>query len=156
MVRVLVQRLHLRFRDCARLGRVSTDADQISDAERNRRSREDPRRLNANARTRGRAEASVRLSWDPKYIPRRCSRISGEGEPNFLCSSDCVAERAVSRELFSASDCESVVGYKRPPKASQFQKGKSGNPGGRTNKPVIAGVFRKISKQKVRTNGQNV
>jgi hypothetical protein len=55
-----------------------------------------------------------------------------------------------------ADDRENEVGYKKPPKASQFQKGKSGNPGGRPKQePGIAGVFRKISKQKVRTNGQN-
>lgn len=55
-----------------------------------------------------------------------------------------------------SNDCESKVGYKKPPKASQFQKGKSGNPGGRPKQePDIAGVVRKISKQKVRTNGPN-
>jgi Family of unknown function (DUF5681) len=55
-----------------------------------------------------------------------------------------------------SDDFESEVGYKKPPKTSQFQKGKSGNPGGRTKQePDIADVFRKISKQKVRTNGPN-
>ena len=53
-------------------------------------------------------------------------------------------------------DSESEVGYKKPPKDSQFKKGKSGNPRGRPRKdPGIAAVFRKISKQVVRTNGQN-
>src|SRR5215469_9184742 len=37
MVGLLVQRLHLRFRDCARPGRVRANADQVVDAERNRR-----------------------------------------------------------------------------------------------------------------------
>jgi hypothetical protein len=48
------------------------------------------------------------------------------------------------------------VGYKKPPKGSQFQKGKSGNSNGRPKQnPGIAEVFRKVSKQKVRTNGPN-
>jgi hypothetical protein len=51
-------------------------------------------------------------------------------------------------------DCESEVGYRKPPKASQFQKGKSGNPRGRPREsPGIAAVFKKVSKQVVRTNG---
>jgi hypothetical protein len=55
-----------------------------------------------------------------------------------------------------ASDCESEVGYKKPPKASQFPKGKSGNPRGRPRKdPGIAAVFRKVSKQVVHTNGKS-
>ncbi len=54
------------------------------------------------------------------------------------------------------NDNEYDVGYGRPPKASQFQKGKSGNSRGRPKQdPGVAAVFRKISKQKVRTNGQN-
>jgi hypothetical protein len=48
------------------------------------------------------------------------------------------------------------VGYRNPPKASQFQKGKSGNSHGRPKQEAgIASVFRKISKQKVRANGPN-
>jgi hypothetical protein len=48
------------------------------------------------------------------------------------------------------------VGYRKPPKGSQFQEGKSGNSSGRPKQdPGIAAVFRKISKQKVRTNGPN-
>jgi hypothetical protein len=48
------------------------------------------------------------------------------------------------------------VGYRKPPRASQFKKGKSGNACGRPkNLPGIAATFRKISKQKVRTNGPN-
>jgi hypothetical protein len=48
------------------------------------------------------------------------------------------------------------VGYRKPPKGSQFQKGKSGNSSGRPKQdPGIAAVFRKTCKQKVRTNGQN-
>jgi hypothetical protein len=55
-----------------------------------------------------------------------------------------------------ASDCESEVGYKKPPKASQFPKGKSGNPRGRPREtPGIAAVFRKVSKQVVQTNGKS-
>ena len=47
------------------------------------------------------------------------------------------------------------VGYGRPPKASQFKKGKSGNPRGRPKKdPSIAALFRKICNQRVKTNGQ--
>jgi hypothetical protein len=55
-----------------------------------------------------------------------------------------------------ADDCQNEVGYKNPPKASQFQKGQSGNPSRRPRKDQgIAGVFWKVSKQFVRTNGQN-
>jgi hypothetical protein len=53
-----------------------------------------------------------------------------------------------------AEDDKYDVGYGKPPKASQFPKGKSGNSRGRPKQePGIAAVFRKISKQKVRANG---
>jgi hypothetical protein len=46
------------------------------------------------------------------------------------------------------------VGYGKPPKGSQFQKGKSGNSSRRPKQdPGIAAVFRKVSKQKVTANG---
>ena len=35
----------------------------------------------------------------------------------------------------AASKKDYEVGYKRTPKASRFQKGKSGNPGGKRKKP---------------------
>jgi hypothetical protein len=48
------------------------------------------------------------------------------------------------------------VGYRKPPKGSQFQKGKSGNSNGRLKQdPGITAMFRKISKQKVTANGPN-
>jgi hypothetical protein len=54
------------------------------------------------------------------------------------------------------ADSEYDIGYGKPPKASQFPKGQSGNSRGRPKQvPGIATVFRKISKQKVRTNGKN-
>jgi hypothetical protein len=53
-----------------------------------------------------------------------------------------------------AEEREDEVGYGKPPKATRFQKGESGNPRGRPRKgPGIADVFRKVSKQVVKTNG---
>ena len=55
-----------------------------------------------------------------------------------------------------ADDRENEVGYKKPPRASQFPKGKSGNPGGRPRKdPCMAAVFRKVSRQVVSAIGKN-
>jgi len=54
-----------------------------------------------------------------------------------------------------ADNREFEVGYKNPPKATQFQKGRSGNPSGRRRAdPGIPAVFRRVAKQIVRTNGQ--
>jgi hypothetical protein len=51
---------------------------------------------------------------------------------------------------------EDEVGYGKPPKATRFQKGKSGNPGGRPRQnPGIADLFRKVSKQVVQAKGPN-
>jgi hypothetical protein len=55
-----------------------------------------------------------------------------------------------------AKDTENQVGYKSPPKASRFKKGRSGNPSGRPRKaPGIPELLTKVSKQKVLTNGKN-
>jgi Family of unknown function (DUF5681) len=51
---------------------------------------------------------------------------------------------------------EDEVGYGKPPKATRFEKGKSGNPRGRPRQnPGIAELFRKVSKQVVQANGPN-
>jgi hypothetical protein len=55
-----------------------------------------------------------------------------------------------------SSEIENQVGYKKPPRAFQFQKGRSGNPSGRPRKPPgLAELLRKIAKQKVLTNTRN-
>ena len=52
-----------------------------------------------------------------------------------------------------AADFEDQVGYKKPPQASQFQKGCSGNPSGRPRQASgIPELLRKIAKQIVLTN----
>lgn len=54
-----------------------------------------------------------------------------------------------------ANDIENEVGYKKPPKATPFQKGRSGNPSGRPRiDPGFPELLRKVSKQKVLTNGK--
>lgn len=55
-----------------------------------------------------------------------------------------------------AEEREDEVGYGKPPKATRFQKGKSGNPRGRPRQnPGIAELLRKVSKQVVHANGPN-
>ena len=55
-----------------------------------------------------------------------------------------------------AEEREDEVGYGKPPKATRFQKGKSGNPRGRPRQnPGIAELFRKVSRQVVQVNGTN-
>ena len=55
-----------------------------------------------------------------------------------------------------AHDIEDEVGYRKPPKALQFQKGRSGNPSGRPRKiPGIPEVLWKVARQRVLVNGKN-
>jgi hypothetical protein len=71
-----------------------------------------------------------------------------------VCSDLCLIARFLEARWRMPKDIEYDVGYGRPPKGSQFQKGKSGNSSGRPKQePGIAAVFRKVSKQKVTANG---
>jgi hypothetical protein len=55
-----------------------------------------------------------------------------------------------------ADDIKNEAGYKKPPKAFQFQKGFSGNPSGRPRKiRGIPEILAKVAKQKVLTKGKN-
>src|ERR1700681_72718 len=55
-----------------------------------------------------------------------------------------------------AHDIKNEGGYKKPPKAFQFQKGRSGNPSGRPRKAQgIPELLAKIAKQRVLTKGKN-
>src|ERR1700730_6973641 len=52
------------------------------------------------------------------------------------------------------SDNQHGVGYKRPPKHSQFAKGKSGNPGGRPKAPIGISIKDILDGDQMGKNGQ--
>src|SRR5712664_2281429 len=52
------------------------------------------------------------------------------------------------------SDAQHGVGYKRPPKHSQFPKGKSGNPGGRPKAPIGTSIKDILDGDQMGKNGE--
>ena len=62
-----------------------------------------------------------------------------------------------------ADDDEDQVGYKRPPKKYQFEKGQSGNCKGRPRKPVaptpdnsLAAILKRAANEKILVNGSEM
>src|SRR5712691_4585834 len=53
-----------------------------------------------------------------------------------------------------SSDDQYDVGYKRPPKHSQFPKGKSGNPGGRPKAPMGISIKDLLDGDQMGKNGE--
>jgi hypothetical protein len=55
-----------------------------------------------------------------------------------------------------SSDDRDDVGYKKPPRHSQFSKGKSGNPGGRPKKPIGISIKDILDGDQMGKNGEVV
>jgi hypothetical protein len=61
---------------------------------------------------------------------------------------------AVPPSRSQPSDDQHGIGYKRPPKHSQFPKGKSGNPGGRPKAPIGTSIKDILDGDQMGKNGQ--
>lgn len=68
-----------------------------------------------------------------------------DSQPDPLAKNDC-----------SSSSAGSAVGYKKPPKHTQFKKGQSGNPKGRPKRPVGTSIKSFLDGSETGKNGEVV
>src|ERR1035438_2187264 len=93
-----------------------------------------------------------------RLIPCMSTRQSSDGK-NTRVRERCAPQpvsTSIERRGPMAHDLEYEVGYRKPPKAFQFQKGRSGNSSGRPRKvPGIRELYWQVANQKVLVNGKN-
>ncbi|WP_082512564.1 DUF5681 domain-containing protein [Afipia sp. Root123D2] len=70
---------------------------------------------------------------------------SPDFQPNPLAENDCLS-----------SSAGSAVGYKKPPRHTQFKKGQSGNPKGRPKRPIGTSIKSFLDGSETGKNGEVV